>query len=271
MFFFPNGEWVFSDEYILRVIIGDDASLDPGKKGQLIELKSYSLIMGAYRGETFDLIKPKLLADNHLKADFRTSKVRGTLELIVSDNGQANLKYQTSNLDKNVTRSLWSSRIQDRYYRPRSSLGKNVQVAVSSGEVAGLKKGASVTLGNVYVRDLDVHWEYQYDLVAGGAGVNIGLSPFPESTNYHSFHLDPPCPDWSGSTVSLYTRGVDVVIISLGEKIEIGINLPTGNAVQIVESSAISLTLPSVKADLSTVQLGVLTNSLSQGKPYFGK
>ncbi|MCG3195211.1 MAG: hypothetical protein L6R30_18200 [Thermoanaerobaculia bacterium] len=269
MFFFPNGEWVFNDDHILRIRITDSPSPDPGKVGSLIELKSYSLIMGAYRGDTFPLSRITLVGDKHLRADFRTSKIRGTLDLTVDTYGQANLKYETLNLPKNISQSAWSSNVQSRIFKPARAGGKNLRVAISSGDVAGLKAGYSATLGNVYVRDLDVMWEYIYAMAVGGAGAGAGLSPFPKTTNYHEVYPDPPCPNWDGASVSLYTRGVDALLVSVGSKMEICFNLPNGAKAFIEESSWCEFTLPSVKADLSTLQIGVLT-VLSDGRPYLG-
>lgn len=81
------------------------------------------VLLGPYRGDTFPLYQIKVVGDKHLQAGFNTSKVRGTLDLTVNDYGQANPNYTTTNLAKNVTRSLWSSDVQSKIFKPAKAAG----------------------------------------------------------------------------------------------------------------------------------------------------
>lgn len=268
-FRFPNGEWVFNDAYFGRVNIGDTPT--GGKKGHVRETVSRGgvLIARTLSTTTYPLSRVRLVADKYLKADFATSKVRGELELLIMDDGQAKLSYRCLNVNDPSLVTVWSSRQEDCLAPHMAEAGKRVKVQLEAGEAGGVKKAVSFTIGQVHVRDIGACWQWNYAVGAVGVGLNVGVAPFPDKTDWYSFDLKPSCPDWDGATINVHTRGLTGVIVQVGKKLELGINLPTGQTLGIVEESTVELTLPALKADAGTLSIGKLAK-IGAGRAYLG-
>lgn len=84
-------------------------------------------------------------------------------------------------------------------------------------DVMFIAGGASVSVaagvsGVLIVRDLDACWERNYNVAGGGLGASAGFT-FPSATEWErNVSLHPPCENWVGGTMGMYTHGIQAGI-----------------------------------------------------------
>ena len=264
---FPNGRWQFDDEHIRVVGIGGN-----GTRGFVKETSRRRGLMTSARAGTreYPLGRVRLGPNRTISGDFSTSRIRGRISLQIRDDGEARGSYSTLNLNPNITRRLSSNYLYTEIIRPSGVRGgRRLRVCAVSGAAGGVRACASLRLGKLYVRDLDRLWEDRYDIFVAEAGKQVGVSPFPSRSNWHDVRPTIPCANWHGADVNLYTRGVDILIVSIGAELEMAIHLPNGGVARFHESSTIAFTLPGLSMNAGSVGIGKLRKA-GTGQVYLG-